>query len=356
MRRWPRRAPASKALTATDARVPPSPYCQESCDIWCRCLAAPVEQQYQCCPAPLWNHRDGNAAGSARAPATAVSTASPIGGTTVPLVLASKEGVSLVRPAGAPIRILTAPATVAYGVGSDIIAFQEEGEGPVKVWFRGAVRDLPMGPGRPYGRLLDAAAVNSVPYALVSEHTRGTAPSDSFEEVVRIGLRDGSRTTILRRPAWETGYGESRLLPGGDVLGLVLSLIYYSLVRLSPSATPTLRWDAFVGADANFHLLLREGVPSTVSFRFDRDRGRVPVLTIVRYDAASGRPGAPDTVDVSNLNLRLDSALSCRDWLSSTELACGRNDGPPLAISVVDGSSRVLPGGTGAVPTAVRPG
>ena len=139
-------------------------------------------------------------------------------------------------------------------------------------------------------------------------------------------------------------------------MGLVFSLIYYSLVRLSPSATPTLRWDVFLGADANFHLVLREGVPSTVSFRFDRDRGRAPVLTIVRHDAASGSPGPPATVDVSNVDLRLDSALYCRDWISSTELACGRNDGPPLAISVVDGSARVLPGGTGAVPTAVRPG
>ena len=294
------------------------------------------------------------AAPTTRGPATTVSTASPAK-ENVPLVLASPQGVSVVRPAGDPIRISTAPATVAYGVGPDLVGFQEEGEGPIKVWFRGAVRDLPMGPGRPYVRLLDAGALNSVPYALVSEHTRGRAPKDSFEEVVRIGLRDGSRTTILRRPAWETGYGEARLLPGGDVLGLVFSLIYYSLVRLSPSATPTVRWEAFVGADADFHLVLREGVPSTVSFRFDRDRGRAPVLTIVRHDDASGSLGPPTTVDVADPDRRIGSALSCRDWLSSTELACGREDGAPLAISVVDGSFRVLPGGRGAVPTAVRP-
>jgi len=294
------------------------------------------------------------AAPTTRGPATTVGTASP--GRNVALVLASPEGVSVVRPAGDPIRISTAPATVAYGVGSDVVAFQEKGEGPIKVWTQGAVRDLPMGPGRPYVRLLDAGAVNSVPYAFVSEHTSGTRPSHSFEEVVRIGLRDGSRTTVLRRPAWETGYGEARLLPGGDVLGLVFSLIYYSLVRLSPSATPTVRWEAFVGADADFHLLLREGVPSTVSFRSDRDRGRAPVLTIVRHDVASGSLGPPTTVDVADPDRRIGSALSCRDWLSSTELACARQDGPPLAISVVDGSFRALPGGRGAVPTAVRPG
>ena len=213
-----------------------------------------------------------------------------------------------------------------------------------------------MGPGRPYVRLLDAGAVNGVPYALVSEHTRGTRPSDSFEEVVRIALRDGSRTTILRRPAWETGYGEARLLAGGDVLGLVFSLIYHSLVRLSPSATPTVRWEAFVGVDADFHLVLREGVPSTVSFRRDRDQGPAPVLTIVRHDVASGSLGAPTIVDVTDPDRRIGSALWCRDWLSPTELACGREDGPPVAISVADGSFRVLSGGRGAVPTAVRPG
>jgi hypothetical protein len=289
-------------------------------------------------------------------PAPARGTASPRSGTTVSLVLASAEGVSVVRPAGDPIRISSVPASVAYGVGPDLVAFQEVGEGPVKVWSRGAIRDLPMGPGRPYSRLLDAGAANGVPYALVSEHTRDTAPSNSFEEVVRIGLRDGSRTTILRRPAWETGYGEARLLPSGEVLGLVFSLIYYSLVRLSPSAVPSVRWDTFVGADASFHLLLRDGAPTTVSFDLDRDRGRVPVLTIVRHDIAAGTPGPQATVDVRGLGSGDASALSCRDWLSSIELVCGRRDGSPVAVSSVDGSFRVLPGAKGAVPTTVRPG
>src|SRR5687768_14001896 len=61
------------------------------------------------------------AAPTTRAPATTVSTASAAGGTTVPLVLASAQGVTVVRPAGDPIRISTAPATVAYGVGPDVV-------------------------------------------------------------------------------------------------------------------------------------------------------------------------------------------------------------------------------------------
>ena len=272
----------------------------------------------------------------------------------VAVVLASADGVTLVRPAADPIRVSTAPATVAYGVGADHVAFQEDGEGPIKAWSRGAVRDLPLGRGQPYARLLDAGAVSGVPYALVSEHSRGTAPSASYEEVVRIGLRDGSRTLLLRRPAWETGYREARLLPGGDVLGLLFSLIYYSLVRVSPPG-PAVRWDTHLGADAEFHLLLRDGVPSSVSFRFDRDRGRAPELTVIRHDVESGQPGAPATVEIAGLTPGPGAALSCRDWLSSTQLACGREGGPPLAISVVDGSSRVLPGGTGAMPTVVRP-
>jgi hypothetical protein len=274
----------------------------------------------------------------------------------VPMVLASTEGVRLVRPERSPVRISTAPATIAYGVGPDLVAFQEDGEGPLKVWSRGTVRDLPMGPGRPYVRLLDAGGVDGVPYALVSEHSTGTAPSASYEEVVTVGLRDGSRTTLLRRPAWETGYGQGRQLPGGDVLALVFSLIYYDLVRISPSAGPAVRWKTFVGADASFHLVLsREGVPSTVSFEFDRDRGGDPVLTVIPHDAATGRPGAAATVKVAGLTANAGGALSCRDWLSSTELVCGQSSGPPLAVSVADGSSRVLPGATGAVATAVRP-
>lgn len=274
---------------------------------------------------------------------------------TVPLVLASSEGVSVIRAGGVEVRISTAPATVAYGVGRDLVAFQDEGEGPLKVWSRGSVRDLPMGPGRPSPHLLDAGSVNGEPYALVSEHSRGTGPRESYEEVLRIGLRDSSRTTLLRRPAWETGYGEARLLPGGDALALVFSLIYYSLVRVSPSASPPVRWETDVGADSEFHLLMREGVPSTVSFRFDRDRGGAGVLTVVRHDISSGRTGTTATVDVANVTRGPGAGLSCRDWLSPTELACRQYGGPPLAISVVDGSSRALPGSTGAVPTAVRP-
>lgn len=72
-----------------------------------------------------------------------------------------------------------------------------------------------------------------------------------------------------------------------------------------------------------------------MTFRFDRARERTPVLTLVRYEAASGQASGPLSVDVVDPERTISTELSCHDWLPESELACAREDGPPVAVSVL---------------------
>jgi hypothetical protein len=148
-------------------------------------------------------------------PSTSVSAPTP------PLVRASAEGVTVTSAGSMPVRVSTAPAAAAYGVGSEFVVFQNRspagdsfpplGDGPVRLWSAGTVRDLPQGPGAV--RLLDAGIVADRPVALFGERPPSTGLADSFEELVRVGLRDRTRTVVVRRPAWETGHPGSPPAP-----------------------------------------------------------------------------------------------------------------------------------------------
>lgn len=176
----------------------------------------------------------GDAAGTSSSSPTASSdTTNSTQPGTAPgsmLVMASPTGVEVFSAEGGSTDISARPAAGAYAVGTDLVVFQGAepsgdvfppgADGPVMVWSAGEVRDLPTDPGASRAFLLDAAVVDDVPVALVVERFGDVAPDDTFEALVRIDLRDATRTTIVRRPAWESGHWAARFLPDGDVIGL----------------------------------------------------------------------------------------------------------------------------------------
>lgn len=153
----------------------------------------------------------------------ATETTKPTPTSPVPLVLASQEGVVVIPDAHEAIRVSTAPAAAAYGIATDLVVFQSaqqrqntyppSPDGPVRVWSDGKVRDLAAHPDATRTELLDARLVDGVPVALIVERFGEVGPDDAFEELVRVDLRDDSRTTIVRRPAWESAHAAARFLP-----------------------------------------------------------------------------------------------------------------------------------------------
>ena len=282
----------------------------------------------------------------------------------VPLVLASREGVVVIPGEDdEATQISSAPAAVAYGIGADLVVFQDgqreqhiyppRADGPVRVWSDGKVRDLAAHPEATGAELLDARLVDRVPVGLIAERFGGVGPDDTFEQLVRIDLRDDSRTTFVRRPAWESAHAAARLLPGGDVAGLFHSEALVLLARWSPGAQEAL-WTVEVGADTHVDLTRHDGVIAIVESAFDTERDLAPAVTVTTRDPATGKPGPSETTDLADPDDRIGTGLFCRDWIAPAQLACGRSDGGPVAISLDEGSFTPLPGAPGAIPTVIH--
>ena len=278
----------------------------------------------------------------------------------VPLVLASPEGVVVTYPDGETTQVSTEPAVAAYGVTREVVVFQDAQpldarfppgpEGPVRVWSDGETRDLPKDPDAGGVDLLDARVVAGVPVALVAERFGGIGPDDTFEELVRVDLRDDSRTRIVRRPAWESTHTAGRLLSDGDAVGVFSAEAWVLLGRWAAGQEDAL-WTVEVGFDTRRDLTVRGGVIATIETGFDAERDFTPRVTVTTHDPATGAPGTPRTVDVDDPDDQIGTGLFCRDWLDATQLACGRSGGVPMAISIRNGSFKLLPGEPGAIPT-----
>ena len=281
----------------------------------------------------------------------------------VDLVLASEAGVVRVAADGRSTVVSDEPAAVAFGLGADLVVFQGgsvEGssyppgpEGPVRAWAGGAVRDLPLAPAATRAALLDAGLVDGAPVALVAERFGEVGPDDTFEELVLVDLLDDTRTTLVRRPAWESGHLSARLLPDGDVIGLITSEAQVLLTRWAAGSEEAV-WTVEVGVDIRVDLAVLDGQATTVQPSFDEARGFVPMLTLTAYDAATGEPSGPRVVEVVDPEGTIDTGLSCDEWLSPSLLACSRAGGSPLGVSTDDGAVVELPGEPGARPTVVR--
>lgn len=289
------------------------------------------------------------------------TTSEPSEDRTPPMVLAADQGVTVADADGETITVSDRPAAAAFALRADLVAFQDALEtgrgyppspdGPVRVWSAGDARALPMGPDARRVALLDVAVVDGAPVALVSERIGEVGPGDTFEELVLIDLDDDSRTTAVRRPAWESGYAAARVLPDGDIVGLMTAEAHLVLNRWSPGAEDV-DWTVDLGIDVSPALAVRDAEVSVVDYRFREDRGSI--LTVTAHDPATGEAGERQDVELADPHGTIGTGLFCGDWLTPADLLCGRGGGPPLAVSVPDGSFRELSGSRGAIPTVIR--
>jgi hypothetical protein len=279
----------------------------------------------------------------------------------VPIVTASDQGVHL-HSGGQTRQISSRPAGIAYAIGPDLVAFQavqkhQEVYPPrpegVLVWASGKVSELAKGAGVTSVHLLDARMLEGRPVALVAERIDAAGPDDTFEELVIVDLRDGSRTTVLRRNGWETGHSAARLLRNGDVIGLVSSEAQLHLIRWSASELKS-QWTAEIGHDTQRSLTMRGGEVLLVESAFDRKRRYAPVPNITSYDVTTGEAGATRDHPLADPGQEIDTGLFCSDWLGASEVVCGRGSGPPVLIDTSDDTFRLLDAPTGALATLVR--
>jgi hypothetical protein len=280
------------------------------------------------------------------------------------LVMAGSSGVQIVSPDGISTSVVRDPAAVAFGIGSDLVVFQNVeprglrfppvGASPVRVWTGGEVRTLATDPDTRRAFLLDAAMIDGAPIVLVAERFGEVGFNDTFEELVQIDLRDDTRTTVVRRPAWESGHFAARLLPDRDVIGLFASEAHVLLARWTATSKEPI-WSAEVGIHISVDLALRADEVTLIQPSFDTEQNFTPVLSISARDQATGDELSSDSIHIDDPDGEIDTGLFCSDWASPTAVVCGRAGGVPIVVSVVDGYFDRLPGGQGSIPTVVRP-
>lgn len=278
-----------------------------------------------------------------------VVTSGDVGPATVvdPVVLSSAAGVSMIVN-GHEQRITTEPAGLAFGLGEDLAVFQSDPDGygaaasgPVRMWSAGELRTLPSDEGAIDVGLLDAEWIDGEPYALLRERFGGVSPDDTFEALIRIELRTGAREQLVRTPAWESGMQSARLLPDGDIIGLMSGEAHLFAVRWSGAQQS---WSTEVGIDTTLDFASLGDVHAVLGLD---DNDRLGLRTI---DAETGEVTATTSLDPSVPA----PDLRCRDWLDDATLLCAVPDGDPVALSTTSGAVRTLPSTAGAIPTRVR--
>lgn len=276
-------------------------------------------------------------------------------------VAASPSGVTLHAGGGATTRIADGDAAVAFAVGPDLVVHQPAStafaeypptpEGDPVVWISGEERVLPVDPDARSVRLLDASTLDAATVALIAESHGGVGPDDTFEELVLVDLETFERTTVVRRPAWESAHVEARVLPDGDVIGLFASESLMLLARWAPDEDGAV-WTVEVGSDSRPTFTMHGDRIRVVDSGFDGDFE--PVLSIRRY-GTDGTEQDEQTVTVADPAGELGAGLFCTSWLDDVHLLCGRSDGPPVVISLAARSYEQVVATTGSYPTAVRP-
>lgn len=280
------------------------------------------------------------------------------------LVLSGRAGVQVVSPSGASRTISPEPAANAFGIGSEIVVFQGAdpdietfpplGSGPVQVWDDGEVRTLVTSRTATGALLLDATSIDGAPLALISERLGGSDPEDTFEELVQVDLRDGTRTTLVRRAAWESGHVAARFLDGGDVVGLFSSEGHVLMARWRASHDEP-RWTAELGFDLQVDLALRDGEITLVAGSFADGPDPAASLAISSHDGETGEERSSRSIVLRDPRGEIATGLVCRDWTGPATLVCGRSAGEPLLVDTSTGGLEGIDGPPGSVPTAPRP-
>lgn len=301
---------------------------------------------------------------STSAPSTTSTTAAG-GGPPSPsvIVTAGANGVTLFNGDDVS-QLSTSPASAAHVVNHEIVVFQDgtsefdefppTPQGPARVWMRGEIQDLPVDAEAMAARLLDARIVGAgTPMALVAETFGiGAGPDDRFEELVLINLLDLSRQVVLRRPSWESAHLSGRLLPDGDVIGLFSSEALVLMARWSLEEGDAL-WTTEIGSDVVPDLTLREGMIVLVDVTFE-GHDFLPTVSTTTFGLSDGGERSRQLIAIPSARGELGAGLFCTGWFSLNEIACGRSDGPPVAVSVDVRRITPLPGEHGAMPAVIR--
>jgi len=251
-------------------------------------------------------------------------------------------------------------SAVAFAIGSEVVVHQPASrsfpeypatpEGTPIAWVSGEERALPVSADARSTRLLDATVLDGAPVALIAESYGGVGPDDTFEELVLIDIADGTRSTVVRRPAWESAHLDAAVMPDGNVIGLFASESLVLLARWSPGAAEP-AWTVEVAADSRPTLTLVDRQIRVVDAGFDEDF--TPVLEIRAYDT-DGQELSDESVSVDDPDGQLGAGLFCAGWYDATHLLCGRSDGPPIVVSLNSGTYRQTESATGSIPTVVR--
>ena len=192
----------------------------------------------------------------------------------------------------------------------------------------------------------------------VSFHTPATDLQGAYVvtyddgEQALIDIADGTRRTVVRRPAWESAHLDAAVLPEGDVIGLFASESLVLLARWSPGEDEP-AWTAEVAADSRPTLTIFNGQIRLVDAGFDEDFA--PVLRIRAHDT-DGRELSDESISVTDADGELGAGLFCTGWYDATHLLCGRSDGPPIVVSLTSGAHRQTDSATRSFPTVVHDG
>lgn len=271
-----------------------------------------------------------------------------------PVVVASADGVT-VHDADLTTRTVVSErfSPSAYAIGSDIVAFQQDGQ--VHVWKAGEVEVIPV-PEAMSATLLDARMVDGVPTALVAERrARPVGPPDGSNELLLIDLDDHSRTTIEHQvgaEAWEAGFSHGRILPDGDVVVISYLETRSTLARWSTGSDDP-AWSTELGAELRADLAVFAGTIRVVGVSSADDGGQE--LTVRAYDPTTGTAGDPRSVVLADVSGVLDSVVACAEQVSTTGLLCTRRDATPVAVDLDSGWFAELPVGAAESVTVQRP-
>ncbi len=252
----------------------------------------------------------GLGAVAAAGPSTAAGRSAPHG-----KVVAGPHGVEL-RVDGQRTFVTRRRSSAGHSVGR-FVAFQLTGPGtPVKVWARdGTVRRLATPRGVELRSLVGAGRVDGRPVALVAETRNASDPQRSSDALVAVDLVDGDRTRYARQGgAFESGYTQAHVLPGGDVVALRFDAIAWALHRLRPGGrTPV--WRTTVAYDRAVSLAAVGRRLTVVESTY---RGDGWVYQLERF-----RPGNGERASVRRFRSPdTHEAASCTDWFAPRTLSC----------------------------------
>ncbi|MGN6695845.1 MAG: hypothetical protein ACTHN0_16835 [Aquihabitans sp.] len=299
----------------------------------------------------------GAATTSSTRPATTTTTA-PFAAPGTGHAVASVLGVTLRMGTGVNtgVGLTRDPAASAYAIGTDLVVFQLTDpdvdtiappvppvpSGDIELWARNeGITPLIVDRDAIDAVLLDADRIDGSPQALVALR-RGNTPDTARERLVLVDLTTRKVREIVDVAAWEGGHTQARLLPDGDVVGVISGEGQTSLVRWTAASDEPV-WSTPIPSSRMAAIAVRGDRAVLV----DNARTAGARTQVRPIDLATGALGASTSFAGST------GAPWCTDWYDADELSCTDRYGSAGAVDQ-QGRWRSLQTPTGAVVTTSR--